>query len=60
VKYIPVVAMILVQQGTTVFMMEVVRRDLFLAVGVSAVLGLVVYFLFYSFQKRRAARKNDV
>ena len=44
-KYIPGIAAVVAQQGATIFIMEEVRRDLFLAVGVSAVVGFAVYFL---------------
>lgn len=56
-KYLPVVAMVIAQQGATIFIMECVRRDLFLAVGLSGLVGIAVYLLVWLVQRRMGRRK---
>ena len=56
-KYIPVIAVIIVQQSATIFFMRVVRWDLFLSVGLSASLALA-FSLRLHFVERRIAAGN--
>ena len=56
-KYLPIIAMAIAQQGGTIFFMECVRRDLFLAVGLSALVGIAAYLLVFLIQKRMGARR---
>lgn len=58
-KYIPIIVMVIVQQGGTIFFMECVRRDLFLACGVSALAGAAAYLLTCWMQRRMASRRAD-
>jgi len=57
-KYLPIIAMVVAQQGATIFFMECVRRDLFLAVGLSALVGIAAYLLVFLIQKRMGARSG--
>jgi hypothetical protein len=57
-KYLPLIAMVVAQQGATIFFMECVRRDLLLAVGFSALVGIAVGLLVLLIQKRMGARRT--
>jgi hypothetical protein len=57
-KYLPIIAMVIAQQGATIFFMEYVRRDLFLAVGLSAFVGIAVGLLVLFIQRRLGARRT--
>ena len=59
-KYIPVIAVILVQQLATIFFMRVVRLDLFLSVGLSTALALAVSLLLHFSERRIAAGKKSL
>jgi hypothetical protein len=56
-KYLPVIAMVIAQQGATIFFMEYVRRDLFLACGLSALVGIAAYLVVFLIQRRVGSRK---
>lgn len=57
-KYLLVIAMLIAQQGGTIFIMECVRRDLFLAVGVTSLVGIAAYLLVWFLQRRIIGRKR--
>jgi hypothetical protein len=59
-KYIPIIAVILVRQSATIFFMRVVGRDLFLSVGLSASLALAFSLLLHFIERRIAARKKSL
>lgn len=54
-KYLPITALVVVQTGATIFIMECVRRDLFFAAGVSCGFALAVAFLVRWLQLRIAS-----
>ncbi|HEY4414990.1 MAG TPA: hypothetical protein VGO57_04785 [Verrucomicrobiae bacterium] len=54
-----VLAMIIVQELAMIFFMRVVRWDIFISSGLSASIAIVFSLVFYSIQKRIAARKSD-
>ena len=56
-KYLPNIVAGLVQLGTTIFIMEVVRRDLFLACGIDFVAAIAAYFLVLFVQRRITSRR---
>ena len=56
-KYLPIIAMAIAQQGGTIFFMECVRRDLFLALGFSTLVGIAAYLLVFLVQRRIGRRK---
>jgi hypothetical protein len=58
-KYVPGIAAVLVQLGATIFFMEVVRRDLFMALGFATALGVAVLFSVHFIQGRIASRRID-
>jgi len=57
-KYVPMIAVIVVQQGAMIFFMRVVRSDLFLSAGLSALIAMAVGIAIHFTLKRVAARKN--
>jgi len=59
-KYIPIIAVILVQQSATSFFMRVVRWDLFLSVGLSTYLALAFSLLLHFSERRIAAGKKGI
>jgi hypothetical protein len=59
-KYIPVIAVVIVQQSATIFLMRVLRWDLFLSVGLSASLALAVSPLLHFIERRIAAGKKSL
>jgi len=59
-KYIPVIAVVIVQQSATIFLMRVVRWDLFLSVGLSAALALAFSLRLHFVERRIAARKKSL
>jgi hypothetical protein len=56
-KFLPLIAMVIAQQGATILFMECVCRDLFLACGLSALVGIAAYLLVLYIQRRIASRK---
>jgi hypothetical protein len=54
------ITMIVVQQAAMIFFMRVVRLDLFSSSGLSALIALIVGFVFYYVEKRNAGRKDDL
>ena len=54
------ITMIVVQQAAMIFFMRVVRLDLFSSSGLSALIALIVGFVFYFVEKRNAGHKDDV
>ena len=59
-KYIPVIAVVIVQQSVTVFLMRVVRWDLFLSVGLSTALALAVSLRLPFIERSIAAGKKSL
>jgi hypothetical protein len=59
-RYIPIIAVIIVQQSATIFFMRVVRWDLFLSVGLSASLALAFSLLLHFIERRIAAGKKSL
>ena len=59
-KYIPNIAMIIVQSLAMIFFMRVVRWDIFLSAGLSALVAMTFGFAVYFIQKRTAARKSGL
>jgi len=59
-KYIPVIAVIMVQQLATIFFMRVVRWGLFLSVGLSTALAMAVSLLLHFIERRIAPRKKGL
>jgi NhaP-type Na+/H+ or K+/H+ antiporter len=57
-KYVPIIAMVVAQQGATIFFMECVRRDLLLAVGFSTLVGIAVGLLVRLIQSRMGTRRT--
>lgn len=57
-KFLPLIAMVIVQQGAMIFIMECVRRDLFFASGVSTLFGMAAYLSVWLIQRRVASRKT--
>ena len=57
-KYLPNIVAGVVQVGTTIFIMDVVRRDLFLACGVAFVAAIAAYFVVL-FLQRRVSKRNS-
>lgn len=58
-KYLPNIVAGVVQLGTTIFTMDVVRRDLFLACGVASVAAIAAYFV-VGFVQRRISRRGGM
>jgi hypothetical protein len=59
-KYIPIISVLVVQQLAMIIFMRVVRLDIFLSAGLSALIAMIVGLIIYFIQRRIAARKGRV
>ena len=57
-SYIRLVAQIVVQSGAMIFFMRVVRWDIFVSAGLSALIALVFGLVLYSIQKPKTAHED--
>lgn len=57
-KYIPIIATIIVQQMAMIFFMRVVSWDLFLSAGLAAVMAMMIGFAIYFHSEALSGSKN--
>ena len=55
-SYIRLVAQAVVQMAAMIFFMRVVRWDIFVSAGLSALIGVIFGLVLYLMQKQKAAR----
>jgi hypothetical protein len=59
-KFLPTIAMIIVQQLAMIFFMRIARWDLFLSAGSAAFVAMTMAFIIYFVQRRGPSRHKSV